>query len=103
MGSLEANKKDLKVAKKEFKKLRKVNLIEIIIQLQEMILAYKAKIVEVERMLDERGYVIAALLEAQKETSITQSENSNDFVCSDKNFCLNKCREDLVDKICKCR
>lgn len=63
MENLEANKKDLKVAKKEFKKLRKSALIEIIIQLQELVLGYKAKIAELERMFDERGLVIEALKE----------------------------------------
>ena len=77
MNNLKSNTKDLKKAKKEFKKLRKISLIEIIIELQELILGYKAKIVELERMLDERGLVIEELRESSRRCQKCEYNKKN--------------------------
>lgn len=107
MGKLESNTKDLKVAKKEFKKLRKVDLIEIIIQLQELILGYKAKIVELERMLEERGYLIEALKECKvsdkpvNETKNVVKQKPEPIINNDEPANLNLLRSKLIKKLCK--
>lgn len=51
---------EFKQIKKEFKKLSKVELFEIIYKLQTINLNQKKEIVKLERMLDERGDIILA-------------------------------------------
>ena len=61
--------KDFKKEVKDFKKLKKRELVDIIFQLQEINLSLKKKIVEEERMLEERGDLIL-LLEKQIKTQL---------------------------------
>lgn len=72
------NNKDFKREVKNFKRLTKSELTEIIFTLQEMNLALKEKIVLLERMLEERGDVIMALKSGHCNTDYTDNNSWNE-------------------------
>lgn len=61
-------------AKKDFKGLSKYQLIEVIYQLQNLVLSIKARNVELERMLEERGEL---LKKYQQEIDVLSNVNNH--------------------------